>query len=78
MKWEDIVIWILFILSIVIVLWYFFGNSPTLEEALLVLILTMLFITNTQVVKNGIRLAILEKRFNKLAVDFIKHINKKH
>lgn len=43
MKIEEIIFWALFIVAIVVVLWYVFGNSPTLEQALLILILTLTF-----------------------------------
>jgi len=70
MKIQDIIIWILFILTIVMVLWYIFGSSPTMEQALLVLILTL---SITIIVK----LSVLETRFNFLARDFREHTKHK-
>jgi hypothetical protein len=77
MKISDIIIWIMFILSISVVFWYFFGNSPTLEEAILVLLL-MLTITNViQTRTNNYRLRTLERNFHSLARDFKEHIKHK-
>jgi len=61
MKIEDIITIILTIISMAVVLWYFFGNSPTLLESLIILILTILFMSNIQVVKNSIKLNYIEK-----------------
>ena len=76
MKWQDIIIWILFLLSLTIVVWYFFGNSPTLEEAILVLLLTLILTTIIQAKENSYRLKSLEKSFHALAKDFKAHLNK--
>jgi len=40
MKLTDIIIWILFLISIDMALWYIIGNSPTFEQAILVFIPT--------------------------------------
>ena len=77
MKLQDIMIWILFIISIIVILWYFFGNSPTIEQALLVLIISFLFIINTKISQIGTSLKYLDKRFNALAKDFKEHIKHK-
>ena len=57
---------ILFVLSIIFVIWYFVGDSPTLEQTLLMIILGL-------VIKNGIsindlenKMDFLEKRVDKL------------
>ncbi len=39
----DIIFWILFIISVVVGLWYLFGDSPTFEQGLIIFILTILF-----------------------------------
>ena len=70
MKLQDIIIWILFVLAIITILWYVFGNSLTIEQAILTLILTL---SITTIVK----LSALETRFNLLARDFRKHIKHK-
>ena len=70
MKIQDIIIWILFILTIIVIAWYIFGDSPTIEQAILILILTL---SITTIVK----ISVLETRFNFLARDFKKHIQHK-
>lgn len=69
MKIQEIIVWILIILSAIIILWYIFGNSPTLEQAILILILTLSITTL-------VKLKVLETKFNFLARDFKEH--KKH
>ncbi len=58
----DVVLWILFIISIAVGLWYFFGNSPAIEQ----LILSFLFTVNFGIVINitriGMRVEYMEKR----------------
>lgn len=66
MKIEDIIIVILAIISIAVVLWHFLGSSPTLLESLIILILIIMFISNIQVIKNSVKLNLLEKGFDKL------------
>ena len=46
MKIADIVIWILFIVSLFVFLWFIFGNSPTIEQTFLVLAISYLFVMN--------------------------------
>ena len=70
MRISDIIIWILFILTLIIVLWYIFGGSPTFEQSILVLILTLSITTL-------VKLKVLETRFNFLARDFREHIKHK-
>lgn len=70
MKLQDIIIWILFILTIIIVLWYIFGSSPTFEQAILLLILTLSITTI-------IKVSILETKFKFLARDFKEHVKHK-
>ena len=67
MKLGDILIWIFFILALIIIGWYIFRNSPTFEQAILILILGLGI---TAVVK----ISVLETRFNYLARDFRNHI----
>ena len=75
MKLKDLILWILFIIAVIVSLWYLFGNSPTLEEALLVLILTILYATSTKISDIGSRLNLIEGRFNNLEKSFIKLAN---
>ncbi len=70
MKLQDIIIWILFILTLIIVLWYIFGSSITFLQAILVLILTLSITTL-------VKLRVLETRFNFLARDFREHTKRK-
>ncbi len=70
MKLKDIIIWILFVITIIIVLWYIFGSSPTIEQAILILILTLSITTI-------IKISVLETRFNFLVRDFREHIKHK-
>ena len=70
MKIQDIIIWILVIISLIVILWYFFGNSPTFEQAILILILTLLFTIGTKISNTNARLELLERKFNALAKDF--------
>ena len=50
MKFSDIIVIILFVLTIIIISWYIFGKSPTFEQSLLILILTITF-TNSLSIK---------------------------
>lgn len=70
MKIQDIILWVLFILTVIMILWYIFGSSPTTEQAILILILTL---SITTIVK----ISVLETRFNFLARDFREHIKHK-
>lgn len=69
-KIADILLWIMFIATIIVVLWYIFGNSPTIEQTLLILILTLSITTI-------IKVSVLETRFNYLARDFRNHCKHK-
>jgi ABC-type multidrug transport system fused ATPase/permease subunit len=73
MKLQDVIIWILFIISIIIGAWYLFGSSPTFEQAILVFVLTILFTMGINMGKIGTRLNLLERKFNSLAKDFKEH-----
>ena len=73
----DILFWIFFIISIIIVLWYLFGNSPTIEEALLILAISFLFKIQSVVIENKSEIKLLRNSFINLASDFKQHINKK-
>ena len=75
MKVQDIIIWVLFIITIIVSIWYVFGSSPTLEQALLILIITILFTQTTKISNIEARLGLIEKRFNNLERSFIKLVN---
>lgn len=79
-----VLFWILFILGIVVFLWALLGNSPTLEQALLIFILGMVLKnsfsissinTKTELTKQ--KLENLESKFNSMASDFKQHIKHK-
>ncbi len=74
MKWQDIILWILFALSIAVGLWYLFGNSPTFEQALLVVIITFLFKIQYDLAVNKMEMKNFRAGFIRLAEDFKKHI----
>lgn len=67
----DILLWIFFILSIIFVFWYIFGDSPTIDQSILMIILTLSIATIIKVTK-------LETRFNYMARDFRDHMKKYH
>ncbi len=77
----NILFWILFVLGIIVFLWALLGNSPTLEQALLIFILGMViknsFSINTKTELTKQRLENLENKFNSLASDFKGHIKHK-
>lgn len=43
LKVEAAIAWILLIIGVIFTLWYVFGDSPTLEQSLLIFILSILF-----------------------------------
>lgn len=72
-SWKDILFWVVLTLSIVLLIWNLFGNSPTEFIALATLIFAMmlkLWSTSDKIIK-------LEMKFNYLAKDFKQHLNKK-
>jgi hypothetical protein len=85
MEIQDVIIWILFVISIIVFFWFVFGNSPTLEQALLIFILTVVFANSVKISSSSMRLTFLEKGFIKLneshirlAKDFKAHLVKHH
>ncbi len=74
MKIRDIILWILFIIALSVVAWYLLGNSPTLEEALLVLILTIMYTASTKISDISSRMNVMERRFSSMEKSFIKLI----
>ncbi|MEK6950913.1 MAG: hypothetical protein AABX13_04290 [Nanoarchaeota archaeon] len=77
MKVTDIIIVVLFVVTLITVFWYLFGNSPTLEQGLLILILTFMFTIYGNVREQGSRLELIEKSFLKLVDDFKEHVKHK-
>ena len=72
----EVLFWIFFIISIIVVLWYLFGNSPTLEEALLILAIGFLFKIHSIVIENKTEIRVLKNSFVRLAEDFKIHIKR--
>ena len=77
MKFSDIIVIILFILTIIIISWYILGKSPTFEQSLLILILTITFTNSLSIKEIKTKLTNLENKFNSLASDFKGHIKHK-
>ena len=77
MKIYDIIIIILFIAALITVGWYLFGNFLTLEQGLLILILTFLFTIYGSQRSQNARLKSLENSFFRLATDFKEHLKHK-
>jgi hypothetical protein len=73
----DILFWIFFIIAVITILWYIFGDSPTIEQALLVFIIAVLFKMQSIVSTNGLEIKILKSSFIRLANDFKEHIKHK-
>lgn len=73
---KEILFWIFMVLSIVLVIWYVFGNSPEEFLVLVSLMLTGLF--KTWSVSD--RVTKIETKFNFLARDFkeLQHKSKDH
>jgi len=71
----EILFWIFFVISIITALWYIFGDSPNLEQALLVIILTFLFKIQASTITNSFEIKSLKNRFNYLEKSFIKLVD---
>lgn len=75
MKIQDIILWILFIIAVIVGLWYLFGNSPTFEQAIIIFVLTILFGIMSKTIKTETKLESLVNKFDKLEKSFIKLSN---
>jgi len=73
----NILFWILFTLGIIVVLWIFLGRSPTIEQALLILILSMTVKNSIEIKGLKSNFNNLENKFNTLARDFKEYIKHK-
>ena len=76
-KIYDILFWIFFVLGVIFFLWYVFGDSPTIEQALLILIITFLFKIQSNITSNTLEMKILRRSFTRLVEDFKEHIKHK-
>lgn len=74
MKWEDALFWILFVMALIVVALLILGNSPTIEQALLFLILSLVIKNTSDLRELKERARNNEKRFQALASDFKEHI----
>lgn len=75
-KIGDLIILILVIISIAVILWYFFGNSPTLEEVILTFLLTVVFTMAINLTSSGTKLYYIEKELINLKIDIKESFNK--
>lgn len=77
MRIEDILLIIMFIIAIFVGLWYLFGNSPTFEQTVLVLMLSLVIASLVKVSVLNTKFNNFEKRFGALAKDFKDHVKHK-
>ena len=77
MKIRDIILIILALIGIVAALWYLLGDSPSFEQAILILIAGMVFSNSIKISNIDARLHSLEKSFSHLSKDFKEHIKHK-
>ena len=70
----EILFWIFFIIAIIMILWYIFGDSPTIEQTLLVLIITFLFKIQADVFSNSSEMRIMKDSFIRLVRDFKEQV----
>lgn len=68
---------ITFIIAVIFAFWYIFGDSPTLEQALLIFIVgaTVTTLIEIRVLANDHKH--LKRSFHALAVDFKEHVKHK-
>lgn len=72
MKISDIILIILAVISVIVGLWYLFGASPTLEQTLLIFILTAVFSLTINVSRIGMKVNLIEQKVNKLENSFVR------
>lgn len=75
MKIQDIILIILFVLSVAVGLWYLLGNSPTFEQTRLLFMLGTLITIIFKISNIGACLELTEKRFGRIEESFIKLVN---
>ena len=76
MKLGDIILWILFFLSLAVALWYLFGNSPSFEQSVIIFLITAVFGIAINLTRFSTRLESLEVRFNKFERNVTNSFNK--
>lgn len=67
---NKILFWIVFVIGVIFAVWYIVGDSPTLEQSLLILILIFLFKNQGVTRENKMRLRYIGKRLNSLEENF--------
>ena len=70
MKIRDVILWILFLTAVFVSLWYLFGNSPSFEQALIVLVISLLFAVYAKISDTFSRMVVLEKSFLNIESSF--------
>ncbi len=75
MKLSDIIIWILFIITLVFIFWYIFGNSPTFEQTILVFVVTAIFTIAIKISQFGSRMGYVEKDLRDLKINIKDSFN---
>lgn len=65
----DIIIWILVLMSIAVALWYFFGNSPSLDDVILTFLLTVVFTIGINMSRIGMKVNYIERDLRALKID---------
>ena len=77
MEIQDVLFWLLFVVTVVVILWFILGKSPTLEQGLLILILTLVINNSSNIKGLKEKMNNMENRFSALASDFKTHIKHK-
>jgi hypothetical protein len=72
MKIGDIIIWVVFGLAMAVLAWYLFGNSPTLQEAIIVFILGGLFSMVVKMTEYSNDMKWVKGKLNKMEESFIR------
>ncbi len=70
----DMILIILFVVSLGLLLWVFVGSTPTFEQIVLGFMLTIVFGVSIKVSSISTDLRLLRKSFSALARDFKEHI----
>ncbi len=73
MKFIDVLFWIMLVVSLILVIWNVFGDSPT--EFLALATLTVMVLLKVSSISD--RVTKIETKFNYLTKDFKKHIQHK-
>ncbi len=66
MRLSDVVLVILFLITMIFVFWYILGDSPTFEQAILVVAVTAIITFAVKIGQHDPRLDYHDKRFDRL------------